>query len=93
VEVTGAAVGARDVERSDTLGFDVYHAVLILERALDKQKAAAGDEHAVAFEDVWGEDDVGDAGFVFEGEKDESLRRSWALAGELANRHRRIITF
>jgi hypothetical protein len=85
--------GGGDVERSDTLGFDVYHAVLILERALDKQKTAAGDDDAVAFEDVRREDDVGDAGFVFEREKDETLGRSWALAGELANRHRRTITF
>jgi len=72
--------GAGDVERNDALGFDVNHAVLILQRAIDAQKAAAGGDHAVAFEHVRSEDDVGDAGFIFEGEKYESLGGTRTLA-------------
>ena len=56
------------------------HAVLILERPFDQQEAAAGDDDAVALEDIGGEDDVGDAGFIFEGEEDEALGRAGPLA-------------
>lgn len=55
-------------------------AVLVLERAFDQKKTAARDDHAATLEDVWSKDYVGDAGFVFQREKDESLGGAWALA-------------
>jgi hypothetical protein len=67
--LNGSHDSVRDFERKDALGSDINYAVLILKCSIDAQKAAAGDNHAVAFKDVWGEDDVGDAGFLFEREK------------------------
>ena len=80
VEVMRSHDGARDVEWKNNLGFDMNHAVLVLECPFDAQKAAAGNNHAVALENVRGEDNVGDARFVFEGEKDKSLGGAGTLA-------------
>ena len=63
------------------LRFHVDHAVLILERSFDEQKAAARDHDAVPLEDVRRKNHVGDAGFVFEREEDETLWRCRAAGG------------
>ena len=63
------------------LGFDVDHAVLILKDAFNQKESIARDCDAVLLEGVGRKDDVGDAGFVFEGEKDEALGSARALAG------------
>ena len=75
-------IGARDVKRDYSLGFDVNNSVLILERAFDQEEAIARYCDAVLLEYIGCEDDVGDAGFVFEGEKDEALGCAGALAGD-----------
>lgn len=62
MEVMRGSDGAGDVERTDALRFDVNHAALVLKCAFDAQKAAAGDDDAVALENVRSEDDVGDPG-------------------------------
>ena len=82
MKVMGTHVDGRDVERRNALGFDVNHAVLVLQRAIYEQKTTVGDDHAVTFEDVWGEDDVRYAGFVFQREEDEPLCGAWTLAGD-----------
>jgi hypothetical protein len=67
------------------LCFDVEalrDAVLILEWSFDHEESAARDDDAILLKDVGREDDVGDAGFVFEREKDEALGGAWALAGD-----------
>jgi hypothetical protein len=68
------------IERRYALGFDVDYTVLMLERTFDTHEAAARNDDAILFESVGGEDDVGDPGFVFEGEKDEAFGGSGALA-------------
>jgi len=78
----GANIGACDVEGDYSLGFDVNNSVLILERAIDQEKSVASNDNAVLLEYIGCEDDVGDAGFVFEGEKDEALGCAGALAGD-----------
>ena len=57
-------------------------AVLILEFAGDEEEFFAGDEESVAVVEVGVDDDVGDAGFVFEGEEDEAEGGAGALAGD-----------
>lgn len=47
-------------------GLYVDDAVYFLQRTLDKQKLAACDGDSLALEEGWRDDDVGDAGFVFE---------------------------
>lgn len=56
-------------------------AVLILEFAGDEEEFFAGDEETVAVVEVGVDDDVGDAGFVFQGEEDEAESGAGALAG------------
>jgi len=80
VKVMGTDVGACDVEGDYSLGFDVNNSVLILERAFNQEESVARHNDAVLLEYIGCEDDVGDAGFVFEGEKDEALGCAGALA-------------
>lgn len=63
-------------------GFDVNDTVLILQLAGDEQEARAGDNNAIPLEDVGRDDDVGDAGLVFEGEEDEAFGGAGALSGD-----------
>ena len=79
MKVMGTNIGACDVERDYSQGFDVNNSVLILERAFDHEKSVARYNDAVLLEYIGCEDDVGDARFVFQGEKDESLGCAGAL--------------
>ena len=81
VKVMGTDIGACDVERDYSLGFDVNNSVLILKRTFDQEESVTSNNNAVLLEYIWCEDDVGDAGFVFKGEKDEALGSARALAG------------
>lgn len=58
----------------------VDHAVLILQCPFYKKKPAARHHQAVALVHVRRHDHVGDSRFVFHGDEDESLRRSWATS-------------
>ena len=91
----GTDIGACDVEGDYPLGFDVNNSVLILELAYDQEKSVACYNDAVLLEYIGCEDDVGDAGFVFEGEKDEALGCAGALSGDDAagNADRLIAAF
>ena len=55
------------------------HTVLILQRSFDPQKAVARHRHSILFKHIGRKNDVGNSGFVFEREKDKSLRRPWPL--------------
>src|SRR5579863_10659573 len=81
MKIVGADVGGGDVKRGDALSFHVNHAVLVLHFAFDGHEAAAGDDDALALKKIGRDDDVGDAGFVFEREEYESLGSAGALAG------------
>ena len=67
------------VEWGDVVGFDMDHTVVVLKQSFDEKKTVASDCETLALEEIWGEDDVGDAGFVFEGEKDEAFCCAGAL--------------
>ena len=66
----------------DAFGLDMDHTVLILQRALDQNKFAACDHHALPLIKIGSDDDIGDAGLIFHGEKNEALGRAWALPGD-----------
>jgi hypothetical protein len=72
----------RHIERLELAGFDVDDAVLILEFAGDEQETRAGDDDAVRLENIGGDDDVGDSGFVFKREEDEAFGGAGALAAD-----------
>jgi hypothetical protein len=82
VEVVGTNVYAGDIELRNALGLDVDHALLILQLSFDLQKTAACYDKAVPLKDIGRKDDVGDAGFVFEREKDKTLGSAGALTGD-----------
>jgi len=78
----GADVGGGDVERRNALGLDVDYAGLIWQRAGNEQETGAGDDHAVALEDIRSKDHIGDAGFIFERQEDEAFGGAGTLAGD-----------
>jgi len=67
MEIVGANVGSGDIERDNSIGFDVDHPILILQLTFDLEEAAARNDDAIALKGVWGDDDIGDAGLIFEG--------------------------
>lgn len=73
MEIMRANVGAGDVKRSYSMGLDVDYSILILQRTFYHEKSAARDDDTIAFKGIGGNDDVGDAGLIFEGKKDKSL--------------------
>ena len=58
----------------------VDYSILILQRPFDPEKPAARDDDAIALKGIRGNDDVGDAGLIFEGKKDKSLRGARPLS-------------
>lgn len=67
VEVVGAHVGRGDVDGADAMGFHVDDAVLNLQSAFDVEEARTRDEDSFALEEVGGDDDIRDSGFIFHG--------------------------
>src|ERR1700757_414479 len=59
----------------------------MLARALPAPESTARDDHAILLECVGGEDDVGDAGFVFERKENKTLGSSRALPRDHATGH------
>jgi len=82
VRVDRGAVG-QGGELRHALGLDRGDAVLVLQHALDQQKRRLDDDQAIGGVEIGPDDDVGDAGFVFEGEEDEALGGARALAREV----------
>ena len=79
--VSASLIDGQDEWLDDTR-FDVNDAVLILQLSSNGEKAAARDDEAVRLKDIGRDDDVGDAGFIFEGEKDEAFGGARALTGD-----------
>jgi hypothetical protein len=80
----GENIGACDVEGDNSLGFDVDNSILILERSFDQEKSVASNDNAVLLEYIGCEDDVGDACFIFQGEKHKALGCAGALTCDYA---------
>ena len=89
----GGCGSASEVERLDDAGFYGDDAVLILQNAVDDEKRVVHDDGVVFFEKLRRDDDVGDAGFVFEAEENKAFGRSRTLANDdragYANERRR----
>jgi hypothetical protein len=70
----------REKERLNPAGFHGYGSILVLQRSRDYKERAMHNGGVFFFEKLWSDDDVGDACFIFETEKDEPFGGSWALA-------------
>ncbi len=92
MKIAGANIGAGDIEGSDPMRFHVDHAILILQRTFYPEKPAARDDDAIALEGIRGNDDVGDAGFIFERKEDKPLGGSRTLPGDYTacNAHKAV---
>src|SRR5215469_6210949 len=66
----------------DAFGADRDYDVLVLQDAFDGEKTLAGQEQAVLVEEIGADDGVGDSGFIFEADENESFGGAGALAGD-----------
>src|SRR5580700_7548279 len=80
MEIMGAHIGAGDFEGSNSICFHVNDSILILQRTFDPEKPAARNDNAITLKGIRSNDDIGDAGLIFEGKKDEPFRSAWPLA-------------
>ena len=80
MKIVRGGFGAGDAQGADALGLDGDYAFLILQFALDQQKLLVHDEDVICVEKLRRDDGVGDAGFIFDAEKDESFGGAGALA-------------
>jgi len=87
MEVAGANGGLRNIERLDSLCFDVNHAVLILNRASDLKKPTARHPYPLPLENVRGYDDIGDSRLILKREKNKPLGRAGPLSGNDSASH------
>src|SRR5580765_5595291 len=65
--------GGAPVEGGEAVGLDGDDALLVLDHPLDDQGVGADDDPAVGLEAPGGDDGVGEAGLVLDGQEDESL--------------------
>src|SRR5947209_2498196 len=70
------------LERPELLPLDRDRPVPFLEDAFDEEAGGADDELAVLLEEVRGDDGLGHAGLVLQGEEEEALGRARALADD-----------
>lgn len=80
IEIMGIELNVHPSQSAHLLGTHRRHAFLVLQDAIHDQKRLLDDHEPVAREQIRADDDVGDAGFVLEGEEHEALRRPWTLA-------------
>jgi hypothetical protein len=79
-EVMSRSCGAGEVERLDDRGFDGDDAILVLQRAFDDEERVVHDGGVIFLEELRLDDDVRDASFVFEAQKDKTFCGAGALA-------------
>src|SRR5260370_5273257 len=79
MEIMRAQIQAATGKRQQARCFDVDYAILILQKAFDKQKLALCHDEAIPLIEIRSNDDVGDPHFVFHRKKDEALGRAWPL--------------
>ena len=79
------------IEAFDAAGLDDVNAVGGLEAAFDEEKTFLRDGEAKFFEELRGDNGVGDAGFIFEADENETFRRSRPLpANNVASNANRL---
>ena len=82
MEIVRNGFGLGDEQRQHAFGFDGDDVVLILQNAFDGEEALAGKQQAILVKQVWPDNGVSYASFIFQTEKDESFGGSWALADD-----------
>lgn len=80
--VTGAGGEVVGAEGFDFPGFHVDHAVLELESAEDAEEGLLDDDETEFFKKLRVDDDVCDAGFVFEADEDDPFGRARSLTAD-----------
>ena len=71
----------------DASGLHVDNVIDVLNRTFEKKKLALNNGSAILIENIRSNDDVGNAGFVFEADEDEAFGCSWPLARDHAAGH------
>ena len=79
MEIVRSNLDVTDIKGSNSLCFDMNDSILMLERTFHAHKATARNHNTVLFKVIRGDDDIGDTGFIFERQKDKTLRGPWAL--------------
>ncbi len=82
MEVMGHHGSGGHVQFLKVPGADMNDLVDVLERTFDQQEPGIGNEVAVGLIEIGVDDGVGDAGLVFDGEKDEAVSGAGPLAGD-----------
>src|SRR3954468_22788168 len=67
------------VEAFDTTGLDDVNPIVSLQAAFDQEKAFLRNGEAQFFEELRRDDGVGDAGFIFEADENETFRGAGTL--------------
>lgn len=66
---------------------DMHHLVHVLQRSLHHKELCIRRERSVPLVKAGVKDSVCNAGFIFDGEKDETIRRLWTLPSDDAPRN------
>lgn len=80
VEIVRSGFGACDVQRLNAFHFHGDDVVLILQTSFDQQKLVMDDNGMILLENLRCDDGVGDSGFVFKVEENETFCCSGTLA-------------
>jgi hypothetical protein len=67
-----------DRQRLNTFGFYGNYSFLILQLAFNQQKLLLHEGRIIFLEQLWGDDRIGDARFIFQAEKQEPIR-GWRI--------------
>src|SRR4030095_6565927 len=76
-----------EVQSLDGAGHDVHSAVFGLRRAFNKKEGLGRDFETPRFKQIWPDDDIADARFVFKADKANTLGRAGALAANTLPGH------
>src|SRR5262245_12897671 len=74
IEVVRVEIDIEATETVDLFGADGRHAILALQDAVHDEERLLDDGQTILREQVRADDDVGDAGFIFERQEDEAFR-------------------
>jgi hypothetical protein len=64
------------------LGDEMHDLPFPLDAPIDGQHAGGKDDAALLFEELWPDNEIGDAGLVFDGDEHDAFGRAWHLPDE-----------
>src|ERR1700677_4183781 len=79
MEIMRRRDGATQPQFSQAAPANVNHALLFLQRPLDHQQRRAMEHRAIRLKQIRSDYYIGDSGFVFERDEEETLRSAWPL--------------